>query len=194
MQSESHGFNLFPAKPLPLQLTASVRMRLEGLTEFGTWGLENVKLMKKYRKRAMVLAALGFTPPSGRLLFDDSGELTTKLQNKKTLVHEYEKSKKILKSILVSSGAKWITLDFLNRDGRARKSMKFGSAHHVGSCRMADTSKRGVVNPAGEVYGYPDMYVTDGAVIPSSLSVNTSLTILANAERISEGLLGKYRL
>ena len=35
---------------------------------------------------------------------------------------------------------------------------------------------------------------SDGACIPSSLAVNTSLTILANAERIAAGMLDRYDL
>ena len=59
---------------------------------------------------------------------------------------------------------------------------------------MADTRSAGVVDAEGEVFGYPGLYVSDGAAIPSSLSVNTSLTILANAERIAAGLRDRYRL
>ena len=45
----------------------------------------------------------------------------------------------------------------------------------------------------GEVFDYPGIYVTDGAAVPSSLAVNSSLTILANAERIADHLLKKLR-
>ncbi len=57
---------------------------------------------------------------------------------------------------------------------------------------MADAKDRGVVNARGEVFEYPGLYVTDGAAIPSSLAVNTSLTILANAERIAAGIVEWY--
>jgi len=46
-----------------------------------------------------------------------------------------------------------------------------------------------VVNAAGQVFDYPGLYISDGSVIPSSLAVNTSLTILANAERIAAGIV-----
>jgi len=59
---------------------------------------------------------------------------------------------------------------------------------------MADSKEQGVVDASGEVFGYPGLYVSDGAAIPSSLAVNTSLTILANAERIAAGLIDRYRL
>lgn len=38
----------------------------------------------------------------------------------------------------------------------------------------------------------PGLYVSDGAAVPGSLAVNTSLTILANAERIAAGLVDRY--
>ena len=38
---------------------------------------------------------------------------------------------------------------------------------------------------------YPGLYITDGSAIPSSLAVNTSLTILANAERIAAAMLSR---
>jgi len=37
------------------------------------------------------------------------------------------------------------------------------------------------------------MYITDGSALPTSTIVNPSLTILANAERISDQILKKYK-
>lgn len=63
--------------------------------------------------------------------------------------------------------------------------------HPLGGCRMADTAQEGVVNHAGEVFGYPKLYVCDGAIIPISLGINPSRTIAALAERNAQLLLHK---
>jgi cholesterol oxidase len=55
--------------------------------------------------------------------------------------------------------------------------------HPLGGCRMADSQEEGVVDHRGEVYGYPGLYVADGAIIPFALGINPSRTIAALAER-----------
>ncbi|MES1210511.1 MAG: GMC oxidoreductase, partial [Pseudomonadota bacterium] len=56
-------------------------------------------------------------------------------------------------------------------------------------CVISDSEATGVVNHHGEVWNYPGLYVTDGASLPSALSVNPSLTIAAVAERASQWML-----
>ena len=48
--------------------------------------------------------------------------------------------------------------------------------------RSADSVEQGVVNHAGEVFNYPDLYVIDGAMVPRALGLNPSRTIAALAE------------
>ena len=84
-------------------------------------------------------------------------------------------------------------VEFVERDGGPREHGGFSTAHQVGSCRMADSRLHGVVNAAGEAFNYPGLFISDGSAIPSSLAVNTSLTILANAERIAEGIVARRR-
>ena len=50
---------------------------------------------------------------------------------------------------------------------------------------MGESQRTGVVNPWGEVWGYPNLYIADGSIIPTALSVNPSMTISALAERIA---------
>lgn len=62
---------------------------------------------------------------------------------------------------------------------------KLLTAHPLGGCAMSDDPAAGVVNEFGEVYHYPGLYVSDGSVIPTALSVNPSATISALSERIA---------
>lgn len=63
------------------------------------------------------------------------------------------------------------------------------TAHPLGGCVMGDSPARGVVNDRGEVYGYPGLYVADGAIVPGALAVNPSLTISALAERVAHHII-----
>ncbi len=57
------------------------------------------------------------------------------------------------------------------------------TVHNQGGCPMADSPDLGVLDPNGEVYGKPGLYVLDGAALCRSVGVNPSATILAIAER-----------
>jgi cholesterol oxidase len=50
---------------------------------------------------------------------------------------------------------------------------------------MGVSAATGVVNHLGEVFGYPHLYVVDGAIVPGSIGRNPSHTIAALAERIA---------
>jgi len=57
------------------------------------------------------------------------------------------------------------------------------TAHILGGCVIGESSDRGVIDRNHEVFGYPGLYVVDGAAIPANVGVNPSLTITAMAER-----------
>lgn len=56
------------------------------------------------------------------------------------------------------------------------------TAHILGGCPMGADITEGVVNPEFKVFGYPDMYVLDGSIVPCNLGVNPSLTITTLSE------------
>ncbi len=62
------------------------------------------------------------------------------------------------------------------------------STHVQGSCRMGDDPGRSAVDRNGRVHGVEGLYVGDGSLIPRTLSVNPSLTIMALATRLAEHL------
>ncbi|MBW2411360.1 MAG: cholesterol oxidase, partial [Deltaproteobacteria bacterium] len=58
------------------------------------------------------------------------------------------------------------------------------TAHILGGCCMGETPEKGVVGFNGKIFGYPNLYVADGSVVPANLGVNPSLTITALSEFI----------
>ncbi len=56
------------------------------------------------------------------------------------------------------------------------------TAHIMGGCPMGQSAEDGVVNNKFQAFGYPDMYILDGSIIPCNLGVNPSLTITALSE------------
>ncbi len=126
------------------------------------------------------------------MTLDRNGEPDLRLGIDEPLRRYYQRTGDLLRSILERNGCHLITAEFRGRHGGVLEEPYFSTGHPTGSCRMADTPRDGVVDGAGEVFGSPGLYVADGAAIPSSLAVNTSLTILANAERIAAGILRAY--
>jgi cholesterol oxidase len=57
------------------------------------------------------------------------------------------------------------------------------TAHFLGGAVIGDSPEHGVIDPYHRAYGYPNLYVVDGAAISANLGVNPSLSITAQAER-----------
>jgi len=55
--------------------------------------------------------------------------------------------------------------------------------HPLGGCNIGNSTQDGVVDHTGQVFGYENLYVIDGSMIPTPLGVNPSRTIGALAER-----------
>ncbi|MGH3135510.1 MAG: FAD-dependent oxidoreductase [Gaiellaceae bacterium] len=59
------------------------------------------------------------------------------------------------------------------------------STHVQGSCRMGDDPARSVVDRNGESHDVKRLFVGDASLVPRTLSVNPSLTIMALATRLA---------
>lgn len=58
------------------------------------------------------------------------------------------------------------------------------TAHILGGATMGATPDEGVCDPTGRVYGYDNLFVADGSIVPANLGVNPSLTITALSEYV----------
>ena len=63
-------------------------------------------------------------------------------------------------------------------------------AHLVGGARMAADERRGVVDRNCRSFAVPNLYITDGSVLPTQGSANPALTIMAVAARAADHLTG----
>jgi choline dehydrogenase-like flavoprotein len=66
-------------------------------------------------------------------------------------------------------------------------------AHLVGGCRMGFTREDGVVDRDLRSFAVPNLYVTDGSVLPTQGSANPALTIMALAARCGDHLTSANR-
>jgi choline dehydrogenase-like flavoprotein len=67
-------------------------------------------------------------------------------------------------------------------------------AHLVGGCRMAEDERSGVVDADLRTFAVPNLYLTDGSVLPTQGAANPAITIMALAARAADQLIAGSRL
>lgn len=128
------------------------------------------------------LLGMGREVPDGRLYLSDNGYLDLDWSLDRSDAY-YDGVRGIMGEIARELGAKYHDdpLWFL------RRSI---TVHPLGGCPMGETAAQGVVDPFGQVFGYPGLYVADGSVLPGPVGPNPSFTIAACADRFASRLLG----
>ena len=76
--------------------------------------------------------------------------------------------------------------DALRDRGATPGELELSAFHPLGSCRLANDPRRGVLDPDLEAWGLDRLFVADGSIFPSSLGVNPQLAIMAFATRAAE--------
>ena len=65
---------------------------------------------------------------------------------------------------------------------------EYFTAHLMGTCRMDSQDKRGVIDPEGQLWDVPGLYVSDASALPGTIGVNPQVTIMAIAMHIAQRL------
>lgn len=65
------------------------------------------------------------------------------------------------------------------------------TVHPLGGSKIGNTPGNGVVDHLGEVFGYKNLYVMDGSILPGAIGRNPSMTIAALAERSTCAIIKK---
>jgi choline dehydrogenase-like flavoprotein len=84
-------------------------------------------------------------------------------------------------------------MDYLHQaDDTTWPSLTGGGWHHMGTTRMTDDPKTGVVDRNCKVYGVNNLYVAGASCFTTAGAVNPTLTLVALTLRLSDHLKEKY--
>ena len=174
------GFSIQTVSPLPITWAEHVAAQ-------GHWGAQLRDYMSDYVHWSCLGALCEFLPqPDNRVTLSSETDRHgmpvahfsySQCDNDSALM---KAAQEVMERILRAAGAdEVITID------------RF--AHLVGGARMASNERDGVVDADCRSFAVPNLYVTDGSVLPTQGSANPALTIMAVAARAADGLAGRRR-
>ena len=150
------------------------------------WGLEYKQRLKQFSTRMLTMGCLALDACEGEVRLRSGGPGYEVRWNETSAETEARWGAAVatMRSMYEALGGEMF-LDAYRKEGTV------STAHPLGGCRMAESESDadGVVDPNGESFYNPNLFVVDGAMIPSALGVNPSLTIAAVAESIAARLI-----
>ncbi|XVQ83093.1 GMC oxidoreductase [Microbispora siamensis] len=129
---------------------------------------------------SLPLLGMGRDVPDGRLRLRD-GRLDVDW-TAETSEDYYERLRAIMRRIGDVLGAEYA-------DSPPWWRRRVMTVHPLGGAPMGRHPGEGVCDAYGEVFGFPGLYVADGAALPGPVGANPSLTIAALADRMSTRIL-----
>ncbi len=174
------GFAIQNVSPLPITYS-------EHVTAQGHWG----EVLREYMRDYVHWAVLG-----------SLCEFLPRVENGVTLAAENDAHGLPVANFSYSEGendnkleaaAQAVMEDILRAAGAQEVITIKRYAHLVGGCRMAADERSGVVDRNRRSVAVPNLYVTDGSVMPTQGSANPALTIMALAARCADHLRATAR-
>ncbi|WP_207956781.1 GMC family oxidoreductase [Rubrobacter tropicus] len=133
------------------------------------------------------LLGMGRDLPNGRMKLR-SGRLDIDWKHRKSGLY-FDRVREASREISDALGARFVH-DPLRSLGRIVTDLnRLITVHPLGGCPMGRHEEEGVVDPHGEVFGYPGLYVADGSVMPGPVGANPSLTIAAVSDRFADRII-----
>jgi choline dehydrogenase-like flavoprotein len=174
------GFSIQTVSPLPITWAEHVAAQ-------GHWGGKLREYMTDYVHWSCLGALCEFLPdPDNRVTLADQKDRHglpvarfsySQGDNDKQLMRA---AQRVMEDILHAAGADEVIT--INR-----------YAHLVGGARMAADEQHGVVDADCRTFAVPNLFITDGSVLPTQGSANPALTIMAVAARAADHLRGSRR-
>jgi choline dehydrogenase-like flavoprotein len=171
------GFSIQTVSPLPITWAEHVASQ-------GHWGASLRARMSDYVHWSCLGALCEFLPqPGNRVTLADETDSHglrvarfdySQCDNDRMLV---KAAQEVMERILKSAGADDVMT--IQR-----------YAHLVGGARMGADETSGVVDGDCRTFAVPNLYITDGSVLPTQGSANPALTIMSIAARAADRMLG----
>ncbi len=139
------------------------------------WGPPLVDAARRYRHWVGLLAMVNDENNAAVATGEDGAEQFTVDFNEREQ-ERLDRSLRFSREVLEAAGAKQVLWSGL------------ASTHVQGSCRMGDDPERSAVDRNCESHTVKRLFVGDGSLVPRTLSVNPSLTIMALATRLADHL------
>jgi cholesterol oxidase len=188
---EDGGFPNFAAWGIELTNTAGMARRAAAVAVqmlkqqiFGkpqsTIGSDISKFLgdAEYSGGSLPLLAMGRDFPDGELTLSRKGML--ELDWRRTRSQGYfDKVREVSSYVATALAARDFKIAF------TWYLQRLLTVHPLGGLPMGSEPARGAVDPWGRVFGYENLYVADGSVMPGPVGPNPSLTIAAVADRFA---------
>jgi cholesterol oxidase len=171
--------------PTPARLAAVVVMGLFGayrphryrtIVRVSSWARSLPPFSLLARSWPIPLLQMGRDHAVGRFELDGQGDAVIHYEPAENQDF-YAYLDRLGRRVARAAKAYWLPNALFRLTGRLEVS------HNQGGVPMAENADQGVVDHAGRVFGYDDLMVLDGSIIPVSPGPNPALTILALAER-----------
>jgi cholesterol oxidase len=126
------------------------------------------------------MLGMGRDVPDGRFFIGDDGYLDSDWTIR-TSIRYFQRVRKTMAQIAGQLGGHYSTnpLWLLKR---------VITVHPLGGCPMGVDAASGVVDPWGQAYGVPGLYVADGSVMPGPIGPNPSQTNAALADPMCDSI------
>ena len=169
------GFSIQNVSPLPITWAEHVAAQ-------GHWGEVLREYMRDYVHWATLGALCEFLPRADNAVTLAHETDRHGLPVAKFTYSQCENDKKLMKA------AQGVMEELLKAAGAEEVITIDRYAHLVGGCRMAASPALGVVDRNLRTFAVPNLYVTDGSVLPTQGAANPALTIMALAARCADHL------
>ena len=139
------------------------------------WGTALVETVKRFRHWVGLLVMVN-DDNNGSVRLDENGKELFEAAFNSSERERMDGALDFTRDVLVAAGASSVRWTGLI------------TTHVQGTCRMGSDPERSVVDADGQSWDVKRLYVGDGSLVPRTLSVNPSLTIMALAQRLADHL------